>query len=264
MRYKPNFPRLDDPAGVMQHAGRYAKGTALVVLGGYSAERWEELYASIKPDVILGANGVNGLIQNLDYWMIVENMTRCARLANEGDPDAIRFMEMFHRDADAKCKLISHHSWRRLHDTRNCIKIRRHEYLMDGSNFSFRDYGYGFLQGWVLRRVDAGALVNVGTVALQLIHMAGILGVSEVHTIGYDLMFRSEDRHHAYQYPKYSPDRFRTPAAFVEYKGAKTQWVWIETAQYLKQIEWIFDRDGLKWTDHSDGLLKLEGLNCAK
>lgn len=263
MRYAHNFPRLDDPAGVTEHAGKYAGGVALVVLGGYSAVNWAELYAKIKPDVILGANGVNSIVHDLDYWMIAENMTRTARRAKEGEPDAIQYMEMFHRDAGAKVKLVSHHSWPHLHSTRNCIKIRRHEYLIDGSDFSFREYRYGFLQGWVLRHTEAGTPVNVGTVAVHLLHMAGILGAAEVHTIGYDLMFRDDTRHHAYDYPVYQPDRFRTPEAFVEYKGVKSQWFWIETAQYLKQIEPLFERDGLVWRDHSNGLLTLEGLKSA-
>lgn len=264
MRYNDKFPRLDDPAGVMEHTGRYSGGVALVILGGYSAKRWQELYASIRPDVIIGANGVNSMVHGLDYWVIAENMTRTARLANEGEADAIRYMEMFNRDAGAKCKMVSHHSWRRLLDTRNCIKIRRHEYLIDGSDFNFREYGYGFLQGWVLQHTEAGVPVNVGTVGTQLLHLAGILGVAEVHTIGFDLMFREDNHHHAYDYPLYEADRFRNPEAFVEYKGYKSQWVWIETAQYLKQIEPLFERDGLTWRDHSEGLLKIEGLNCAK
>jgi hypothetical protein len=43
-----------------------------------------------------------------------------------------------------------------------------------------------------------------------------------------------------------------------------TTWTWIETAQYLKEIEYLFARDGIKWRDHSDGLLQLERLECAK
>ena len=266
MRYKPSDPRTDDPLAVMQHANRFAGGVALVVLGGYSASKWAELYAELKPDVILGGNGANLLVEGLDYWMCAENMTRAHRLAKEGSQSDIKYVEMFHREAGAKVKMISHHSWTRLTDTKNCIRIRRQGYELDEieNNFSFRDYGLGFLAGWLLKRTEAGAGVHVGTVGAQLLHLAGILGCSEVHTIGYDLMFKDEDHHHAYEYPLYKIDRFRTDQFRTEYKGAKTQWAWVESAQWLQAIEYLFRRDGLKWIDHSEGLLKLEGLECAE
>lgn len=265
MRYQPHEPRHDDPAGVMAHADKYAGGKALIVLGGYSAKDWQQLYADLKPDVLIGANGVNSQVYGLDYWMIAENMTRSNRMANEGNPDAIALMEMFHRDAGAKTKLVSWRSWDILRDTRNCIKIRRQGYELEEVErwHNFRDYGLGYLAGWELKHKEAGATVHVGTVGLQLLHHAGILGCSEVHTIGYDLMFRDEHKHHFYKYPEYKADRFRTDKFRVEYKGVDTQWTWIETAQYLKAIEYLFVRDGLKWVDHSDGLLKIEGLDCA-
>lgn len=265
MRYQPDDPRYDDPQGVMSHAGRYQGGKALVVLGGYSALRWQEVREEIKPDVIIGANGVNALVYGLDYWMCAENMTRSLRMAKEGNPDALLFYEMFYREAGAKTKLVSHRSFTRLVDTRNCISIRRCGFEEDEIEkyFSFREYGLGYLAGWLIRHKEAGAEVHVGTVGAQLIHHAGILGCAEVHTIGYDLMFRDETRHHAYDHPLYKVDRFRTDQFRTEYKGVSTQWTWVETAQWLKSIEPLFKRDGLKWSDHSDGLLKLEGLDCA-
>jgi hypothetical protein len=115
----------------------------------------------------------------------------------------------------------------------------------------------------LLKAQGVGAKVHVGTVGAQLLHMAGILGCAEVHTVGFDLMFCDNHAHHAYDYPLYKRDKFRTDKYRVEYKGIDTQWTWIETAQWLKEIEWIFERDGLKWFDHSGGLLKAEGLKSA-
>ncbi len=265
MRYQPDEPRYDDPKGVMKHAGRFDGGKALVVLGGYSAANWAELCASIKPDVVIIANGANALVQNADYWICAENMTRSNRLAREGNPAAIAYMEMFHRDAGAKTKLVSWHSWGILRDTSNCIRIRRQGLELDEmSGFSFRDYGMGYLAGWLLKDQTAGAAVHVGTVGAQCLHHAGILGCAEVHTIGYDLMFRDGSGHHAYDYPVYTVDKYRTSSMFVEYKGVRTQRVWIESAQWLKAIEPIFKRDGLRWIDHSGGLLSLMGLECTR
>lgn len=265
MRYKPTDPRLDDPAAVMQHAGRFAGGKALVVLGGYSAANWAELYASLNPDVLIIANGANALVENADYWLMTENLTRSNRMAKEGGAAAMQYMEMFHREAGAKCKMVSWHSWSILKDTRNCVKIRRQGLELDEmGGFSFRDYGQGFLAGWLLKDREAGAGVHVGTVGAQALHLAGILGCSEVHTIGYDLMFRNHLKHHAYPYPSYGVDKFRNASMFINYEGIPTQRVWVESAQFLKAIEPLLKRDGLRWTDHSDGLLKIVGLDCAK
>ncbi len=262
MRYQPNEPRYDEPEKVMQHAGKYDGGKAMIVLGGYSMCGWEWLKEEVKPDVTIIANGVNSVIQGADYWICSENMTRAH---GKSDDDNKRFVEMFHRDARAKWRMVSHRSIKLLENRENCISIRRQGYELDeiGRWFSFRDYGLGFLAGWLLQHKEAGAGVHVGTVGAQCLHLAGILGCAEVHTIGYDLMFRDNEHHHGYDYPTYKVDRFRTNKFRVQYKGADTQWAWIESAQWLKAIEWIFERDGLKWIDHSDGLLKIEGLRCA-
>lgn len=261
--------RGDDPESVAKHAGRYSGGKALVILGGYSSKNWQELREKIKPDVILGANGVNSIVPNLDVWMMMENMTRMNRMSKQGNKDAQAYMYMINRQAGAKTRLVSWHSFNILEDIRNTIRVRRQPYEINQipKDFTFREYGLGYLAGGISKHPEAwheNVQVNVGTVALQLMHHAGILGVSEIHTVGYDLMFRDEKAHHAYEYPRYQEDKYRTAAQFANYHGVATQWLWIETAIYLKRIEYLFERDGILWRDHSDGLLKLEGLECAK
>jgi hypothetical protein len=264
MRYKPDEPRLDDPEEVAKHKGRYQGGVALVVLGGYSAAHWQEVRDEIKPDVIIGANGTNGMIRGLDYWLMVENLAYSRRRAAEGDPKYKAIMEMFHRESGAKNKFVAWTSWDYLTDTTNCVRIRwQGRELDEMDDFTFRDYGSGLLAGWEQDKKEYGVAVYIGTVGAQCIHLAGILGVREVHTIGYDLMFREAGRHHAYEYPLYCADKYRTPASFLEYRGVKTQQTWVETAQWWKAIEYQFDKDNLIWRDHSDGLLKLEGLKAA-
>lgn len=265
MRYQPNEPRYDDAQGVMIHAGKYDGATALIVLGGYSAKDWQALKDKVKPDVILIANGVNSMVENADYWVMAENLTRSHRMAAEGDKDSQKIVDMFHRDSGAKWRFVSHRSINRLADKSNVVSIRRQGYELSEITqwFSFRDYGLGLLAGWELQHKDAGAVVHVGTVGAQLLHLAGILGCFAVHTIGYDLMFKDADKHHAYDYPTYKVDKFRTDKFRLNYKGADTQWTWIETAQWLKAIEWVFERDGIEWFDHSNGLLKIEGVKGA-
>ena len=104
----------------------------------------------------------------------------------------------------------------------------------------------------------------VGTVGLQALHFAGILGVSEVHTIGFDLCFKEGQEHHFYKYPIYESNHYwKAETMFTKYQDVCTMFFWIDTARYLKQVEDIFERDHLKWTDHSQGLLSVFGLRSA-
>jgi hypothetical protein len=251
----------------MHHAGRYPGKRALIVLGGPSGSAVESLRQSIRFDVILGGNGVNQMVHDLDYWMCAENMTRSARLARQGEPRSVEFMKMFYRSTGDAVRLISHRSWHLLKDTTGCIRIRRKGY--EGveqmpAGFSFREYGEGYLSGPLLKHKTAGVPVRAGTVGLHLLHHAGILGCSEVHTIGYDLAFKREDAHHWYKYPAYQPDRFRNESMFVDYQDLKTQWIWVETAEFLKELEPLFELDGITWIDHSNGLLSSMGLRCTQ
>ena len=258
--------RLDDPAGVMAHAAKYLGGIALIVLGGESGSRWREVMEEIKPDVILGGNGVNQAVSDLDYWMCAENMNYTSKRAAVGDGRAIEFMKMFYHESGAKIKLVSHHSWNLLKDTTNCISIRRMGYETGKipPDFSLRVYGDGFMSGDVFRDTTVLRLPQrVGNVGVHLLHMAGILGCEEVHTIGFDMILKNKNRHHFYKYPIYQPDHFRTPKIFVNYQGMDTQVIWIETAKFLKSMEPYFERAGMDWFDHSGGLLKIEGLKCS-
>ena len=259
--------RNDDPAGIMRHAGRYADGRALIVLGGDSGSRWDEIKNRVRPDVIMGGNGVNAVVHGLDYWMIAENMNYTSKRAEIGDARAIEFMKMFHREAGAKIKLVSHRSWNLLRDKTNCISIRRMGYEPGQipPDFSLRVYGEGFMSGRVYREPEFLRLPQrVGNVGVHLLHMAGILGCAEIHTIGFDMLFTKNDHHHFYEYPIYQPDHFRSSKMFVKYREVNTQVIWIETARFLKSMESYFEQAGIEWTDHSAGLLKIEGLKCAK
>jgi len=267
--------RKDDPAGVNKFQDTYLGGKALLVLGGTSAKDWESIRDQTKPDVILGANGTCFEIPDLDFHLVVENMHMMAGQAALGVERAERMMEIISPKNTAKVKMISYLNWERtiIVDSRvKAIKIKRmgelgDDYEKQMKSFSFREYGEGFLAGPLF--MYPGALSSqrikfrVGTVATQLIHLAGILGVSEVHTIGMDFCFKNPKKHHNYDYPNYEPDRFRTPKMFTAYKGIATMHDWIQGAEWLKSIKPLFDRDGLNWIDHSGGLLKVKGLWCA-
>lgn len=247
--------RTDQPLDVMAHADKYLGGKALIVLGGPSAAGWRELHDSINPDVVIGANGANKEIDDLDYWLCVENMAYPFRKANEGEQRYIDIMEMFQRTG-AETRMVNRKSYKFLEDAKNVIKIRRsHIEVEDLENFSFREYGEGLINGALMNRPEVGVPLRAGTVGLQAIHLAGILGVSEIHTIGFDLRLEG-DKHHWYKYPIYEATRFFTEDMFTEYKDMTTLWFWIDTAKYLQEILPALEKEGITWTDHSNGLIQ--------
>jgi hypothetical protein len=244
--------------------GSHAGQKALIVLGGPSAKKWKDLQDMINPNIILGANGVNAMIPNLDYWMCIENMRRTFRLAAKGDSRARQFANMF-QHTGARTRIVHRKSYHLLKNTDNAIpatKAPSFDLDQIPTEFSFRNYGNGYIGGAIMK--DMGSLMNnlklaVGTVGLQLLHHSGILGVSEVHTIGFDLCFKDGSGHHAYEYPQYEANNYFSPLNFKEHMGLKTMSFWIESAQYLLGIIPLMEQVGLKWIDHSDGLLQRMG-----
>lgn len=250
--------RNDEPRAVMVHKDFYKGGKALIVLGGPSAENWKMLRDFITPDVIIGANGSNKI--PLDYWLCVENMSFPAKKAEEGEQRYIDIMKSFNK-LGPTTRFVNRKSVQFLEDRENVIPIRR-SHIEDPAGFDFRDYGEGFINGKLMNRPEVGVPLRAGTVGLQCLHLAGILGISEIHTIGYDLMLKGS--HHWYQYPNYEPTRFYTEQMFTTHKGAKTMWFWVDTVEYLKKVEQEFSFHGIMWKDYSDGLIQLEKLEASK
>jgi hypothetical protein len=264
--------RSDDFEGMIKFAGLYEGGVALAVLGGVSARNWKQLRNEIDPTVIIGANGTCLEIDNLDFHLVTENLHMANTRANLGDARYQQIMKMLTHLHHARHRLVSYLSWDLIKDTSNAVSVKRIGELGDDWNaqmarFSFREYGDGLLAGPLF--IYPGAMTSprikfrVGTVATQLLHLAGILGVKQVYTIGMDFCFRKGAKHHWYEYVDYQPDRFRTHKMFTVYEGLATQQDWLQGARWLKSIEWLFERDGLQWIDHSNGLFKVLGLQCA-
>jgi hypothetical protein len=244
--------RLDDHATMRSHEGRYEGKIAMAVLGGTSGADWQALYDRIKPDVLLAANGAK-TIPNLDYWLLTENLSHDKKRAKRGESFSQRVIDMFHLPTTAKHSLINYKTWHMLDSTKDCIKVR----VAGWKEYSsYRKYGEGLLCGPRLQHLIAGPPLHVGTVGAHIVHLAGLLGVREVHTIGFDLCFKGEF-HHWYDYPNYRVDRYHSANAWVDYKGLRTQWFWIETAEFMLHAREIMRAEGLIWQDHSDGLLQV-------
>lgn len=273
--------RTDEPEKMNALMGLHNGGKALVIAGGPSAKDggWQNLKSQINPDVIITANGATQIPQ-ADFWMLAENMSRAANKMEYGNQRDQELMKMITAPNTAKIKLISHHNFERKNgnpsvierfgiNTSNVIIIKRKGYEIEEipPNFTLREYREGFFYGGLIKTREAvGRRVqyHVGTVTMHMIHLAGILGCQEVHTIGYDLCFPNgvNSDHHWYIHPKYQPDKFRTEKMFTQFQGLDTMWDWMEAAEFISQIEYIFKRDRFKWVDHSHGLLSKMGLWC--
>lgn len=250
----------DERTAVYRHKNAYAGKTALIVLGGPSAADWVETYAEVKPDVLIGVNGVSSEIDNLDYWICAENMNYPSQQAFKGDPRYISMMQIF-RNARAKHRLVNRKSVGLLNNTENILAISRQGVEVHQlPSFSFREYDHGLIKGALMKRPEIIRDLAAGTVGLQALHWAGILGCSTVHTIGWDLCFKGEN-HHWYNYPPYIQDgKYWYGDPFVEHLGLQTHYFWVDTVAYLRECLPVLGRAGIKWVDHSNGLIEAAGL----
>jgi len=233
------------------YVGKHSGQKCLLVGGGTSGAGWKELAAEVKPDIVIGMNATKIAIPNLDYWLCHENMERHWRLAKKGEAESIEHMRAW-QTPGPKVGFLNKNSYQWLEDKRNMYPIygcQAHELT------SFRRYN-GLLCGpWIKQPNVAQVEIPIGTVASRALHLAGILGFTEVHSIGFDLCFKDDKHHHWYEFPLYHVEAVRTEKMFVEYLGLKTQWIWIETAQWLLSLIPKMEEDGMHWTDHSEGLM---------
>lgn len=259
--------RDDDPQAVNMHASQYNGGRALVVLGGPSGANWEKLYDEIKPDVLIGVNGVGQQGLPLDYWLLAENLNfwhkESATNKHGMKRRAIKLLRMM-SESKAKVRLVNRKNKSIMAEPGGVVWTKRsHIEYKDLPDFDFRAYGDGLMNGALMQRPKIIKNLRAGTVGLQSLHLAGILGCAEVHTIGFDLHFPAAS-HHWYKYPEYVQDgHYWIGDPFTKYEGLSTTWFWYDTMNFLRAAEPYMLLAGLNWKDHSGGLLKAANLRCA-
>ena len=259
--------RDDEPHAVEAHKGAFDGGRALIVLGGPSGANWKELHDKMKPDVLITVNNVGTQIPDADYWICAENMNWAHKesVSNKYKmrKQARSLMHMF-LNSRAKVRLVNRKSHYLLSDKNNTIKIKRSHIEVDMlPRLDFREYSEGLMNGPRMQRPDIIKDLRVGTVGLQALHFAAILGCVPIATIGFDLCFR--DRHHWYDYPMtYTQDgRFWLKDPATRAFGLDTTYFWTDTLDFLVALEPYLERQGIKWSDYSDGLLAAAGMKCA-
>ena len=248
--------RPDDFRFMESVTGSMNGATALIVLGGESGSLWKTAIEQINPDVVIGANGIVTMINDLDYYVHTENIANLDRAAKEGDAQAEACMKWTGIDTP-KHRLVHHLSVPFYRNKHNVIPINRNGFNWNKKpdSFSFRAYGLGLISGDLMKRPEIIKTLRVGTVGLQCLHLAGILGCERIYTIGFDLCLGKE--HHCYKGVDYKANSYWGDNMFAEVNGLKTLWFWVDTAKYLKRIKPEMERQGLYWTDLSGGLFEV-------
>jgi hypothetical protein len=260
MDRKPTI-RDDDVEAMVALEGTFKGKTALIVSGGPSGKQWNDLYKTIAPDVLICVNGTNAIINNPTFWLCMENMHFADMRAKGGEQRYIDIMEMFNRPVHGQ-RIVNRNSVKFLDDQEGVIGARRgHVEVIDLTVFDWTKYGPGLINGARMQRPEIIKDLRAGTIGLQALHMATMLGCTTVHTIGYDFMFKG-GKDHWYAYPPYEVTRFYNDLMFTETKGVKTMWFWIDTVAFLKKCEPYLEEQGIIWKDYSKGLMTLERLKC--
>jgi hypothetical protein len=245
--------------------GRHPGSRILIIATGPSAKEVLPHDARLhdRYDVVVGLNGSVTMVENIDYFLSVESkahlwdwyhhplpphVTRCVsesglRLAaEEGRPDA---------QADGSLLLLRH--------------VYEHE--PDIRHYRNRAGEEGILVG---PRGVSG--LGRGTVTLQAIHFASMLGAREIHLIGADLHFRGPIQHFygQHEYGTHVVEGKRYHALDVEKRlnpvettthprsgqTVESTLHFIESASYIDEVvRRILPPAGISVVDFSDGLL---------
>jgi hypothetical protein len=246
------MPRIDDQDKMLAlKDAELGARCGLIVLGGPSGKDWGRIKRLVRPRCLIGVNGtVCELGAKLKYYLNLE-----AWYHPSGVPPGFN-------DNRPQYRLIS---WKRFHfleDQTNAIKVRRGgPVFTDGGKWSIRTYRDGLATGPPMRAVEHVKVPTLtGTVAVQALHLAGILGLTAVHTIGLDLCWKNGE-HHWHPYPPITADNlYWKPSMLTQYKGLDTMHWWIESAEYLAQLKAKMHKEKLIWHDHSNGLLQAMGV----
>jgi hypothetical protein len=244
--------RIDDYKAIQGLYGREkTRANALIVMGGPSVQDWEKLTTDIHADLLVGVNGVVlELGEHLDYCLNME-----AWDGRDGEPPGFN-------DDRPKTRIMNWKRREQVTNPRNVIFARRGgPCFTQNKTWSIRSYPNGLATGPAMR--ESRHLKHptpVGTIAMQALHLCGILGLREVHTIGLDLCFRG-DQHHWFNYPQIKHNnRYWHESMWTRAFGLDTLHWWVESAECLARMKSKMGAEGLTWIDHSNGLLQAMGV----
>lgn len=247
-----------------------SKGTSALVIGsGPSTSKILEYKNVLKEkfDLVLGVNRtIRDFEDVMDYHIVMEK--KPLSIVND--------MYSFGYKRDLP-RIINYKAIKHFPKDINIIKARR-EYF--NGNFSLRHYKKGnkegLLENWNKKKVEKNyglaSAIYSGTVAMQAVHFACILGCRDIYLIGTELMFDGyydhyyKDRHYRdLVTPEFSRSKL------MEVKGPEDKKVLTNSAFYRsakffdKVIKNHAPKAGVTFYDFSNGLIsKAEKLGVNK
>ena len=245
--------------------GRHPDSRILIVATGPSAKEVLQYDARLhdRYDVVVGLNGTVTMVEHIDYFLAVESKahlwdwyhhplpTRVIRCVSES---GLRIAEEDGRpDVQAdRSFLLLRHVYETEPDIRHYRNAAGEEGLLTGPRGTTR--------------------LGAGTVTLQAIHFASMLGAREIHVLGADLHFRGPIQHFygEHEYGTHEVDGQRYHALDVEKRlnpivttthprsgqTVESTLHFVESAAYIDEVaRRILPASGISIVDFSDGLL---------
>lgn len=235
--------------------GKNVGGKALIVGCGPSTERILKYRDVIKEkfDVVIGLNvAVVDFGDVMDYHLVIDRLPSWI----------IHKLQWFLGDIYDKQmpRILNWKSAHRFPQDLNIVQTPRCNFGGKPDIRKFRHNGYeGLLSGTITR-----AGLAAGAILAQAIHLTGILGCSEVYTIGADFLF-DEEKDHYYEDKLYRENNLKTKPrnksliVQIEHKGKKywTLEYFLDSAEYINNdLVDICKAGGLQVHDFSGGLLR--------
>jgi hypothetical protein len=245
--------------------GRHPDSRILLIATGPSAQQVLAYDARLheRYDVVVGLNGSVTMVENIDYFLSVESKAHLWDWYHHRLPErVIRCVsEAGLRMAaeDGRPDLQADHS----------LLLLRHVYLVEPD---IRRYRNGAGEEGILVGPRGETRLGRGTVTLQAIHFASMLGAREIHLIGADLHFRGRIQHFygQHEYGTHEVDGKRYHALDVEKRlnpvvttthprsgqVVESTLHFVESAGFIDEVvRRILPPAGISVVDFSDGLL---------
>lgn len=245
--------------------GRHPGSRILVVATGPSAEQVVPFDAHLheRYDVVVALNGSVSRIEHLDYFLSVESQAHLWDWYHHPVPPQVQRCV-----AESGLRLAREGGRPDAQADRSLLHLR-HVYLTppDIRHYCNADGEEGLLVG-----PRGSTRLGRGTVSLQAIHFASLLGAAEIHLIGADLHFRGPVQHFygENEYGTHEVDGKRYHALDVEKRmnpiefavhprtgeTVETTLHFKESAEYIDEVAGTLLPDaGVRLVDFSDGLL---------
>lgn len=244
--YKVNRPTPEE------FTNRHLYSSALIIGTGPSTELLVKYKDQLrcKFGVIIGLNfATNDFEDILDYHMIMEK-----------DPDRA-YTEMHRERKRFRDDLPRILNWKTLDKFPQDLNI----YKAVRTNFGFKHdiekYNHNGCEGLLVGPQDPKGLSS-GTVMLNAMHFACIMGCVDIYMIGADLMFKGANDHYYpdnnfYRKSQTKPAN-RSPIVKTKYKGkdVETTEFFVYSAKYIDEIVDQCKKLDIDVYDFSDGLLE--------